>query len=167
MIYFTSDPHFGHSNVIKYCERPFKDVEEMNRKLIENYNSVIQSGDDVYCLGDFSFGNPLQYRKRLNGNWFLIRGNHDFKQTVEGCFGWVKDVYMLKTKGVMIFMSHYAHRVWPQCHHGALHVYGHSHDSIDGFGRSGDVGVDAHNYMPVSIDEIIRVLGKKELTKHH
>lgn len=80
MIYFTSDQHFWHSNVIKYCNRPFSSVEEMNEKLIANYNSVVAPEDVVYHLGDFSmaFRSVEIYPQRLNGTKHLIMGNHDF-----------------------------------------------------------------------------------------
>ena len=79
--YFTSDTHFGHANIIKFCNRPFKNVEEMNQKLIENWNSVVGPNDLVFHLGDFAFGGqPLwrYIREQLNGNIILIKGNHKY-----------------------------------------------------------------------------------------
>lgn len=80
MIYFTSDPHYYHANVIQYCSRPFKSVEEMNEALIANWNSVVQQDDIVYCLGDFSLAfRPVEtITRRLNGTKLLVPGNHDF-----------------------------------------------------------------------------------------
>lgn len=79
-IWFTSDHHFWHQNVIKYCGRPFKDVQEMNEILIANWNSVVMPDDLVYYLGDFSMAfRPVEiYTRRLNGTKILIAGNHDF-----------------------------------------------------------------------------------------
>lgn len=79
MIYFTSDWHFGHKNVINYCDRPFKDVDEMNAKLVELWNSVIKPEDTVYFLGDFSLSPRYsgEYLKQLNGTKILVCGNHD------------------------------------------------------------------------------------------
>lgn len=79
MIYFTSDPHYGHANVIRYCARPFRDVQEMNEALINNWNSVVTQDDTVYVLGDFSLGfsEVERYSSRLLGKKFLIPGNHD------------------------------------------------------------------------------------------
>lgn len=80
MNFFTSDPHFYHTNVIKYCDRPYLSVEEMNEALVNNWNSAVKSEDTVYCLGDFSMAaRPVEtFTPRLNGNKFLIPGNHDW-----------------------------------------------------------------------------------------
>ena len=52
-IWFIADPHFDHKNIIKYCERPFNTVEEMNQTLIERWNSVVKKDDKVFCIGGF------------------------------------------------------------------------------------------------------------------
>lgn len=77
--WFTSDPHYYHSNVIRYCNRPYKTVEIMNEKLVENYNKVVHPDDTIYCLGDFSLAfRPVElFTNRLMGNKKLIPGNHD------------------------------------------------------------------------------------------
>lgn len=78
-IYFTSDPHYYHANIIKYCNRPYNSVEHMNEELINNWNYVVTSEDTVYCLGDFSFApRPVElFSQRLNGHKILVPGNHD------------------------------------------------------------------------------------------
>jgi calcineurin-like phosphoesterase family protein len=80
LIYFTSDLHFWHKNVIRYCARPFASVEEMNEIMIKNWNDVVKPDDIVYCLGDFSLAmRPVEvYTSRLNGVKYLVPGNHDF-----------------------------------------------------------------------------------------
>lgn len=80
MIYFTSDPHYWHANVIRFCTRPYSSVEEMNEAMIRNWNAVVQPEDTVYCLGDFSlaFRAIEAYSSRLMGNKILVPGNHDF-----------------------------------------------------------------------------------------
>ena len=80
MIYFTSDPHYWHANIIKFCNRPFASVEEMNEAMIRNWNEVVTPEDTVYCLGDFSMAfRPIEaYTPRLNGIKYLVPGNHDF-----------------------------------------------------------------------------------------
>lgn len=82
MIYFISDTHFYHSNIIKYCHRPFKDVYQMNEELISNWNKVVKQSDTIYHLGDFSFAGNEDIKDvfvKLNGNKILLRGNHDRK----------------------------------------------------------------------------------------
>lgn len=79
MRWFTSDFHFGHRNVIQYCNRPFASVEEMNEKLVQIWNAQVAPTDTVYFLGDFSL-NPRyskEFTNRLNGTKILIHGNHD------------------------------------------------------------------------------------------
>lgn len=79
-IFFTADTHFGHKNVIQHCNRPFKDVEDMNNTFVKNWNSVITDDDTVYHLGDLSFYNmtkTVEILESLNGNIILIRSNHD------------------------------------------------------------------------------------------
>lgn len=83
MIYFTSDLHFWHQNVIRYCNRPYKTVEEMNEDMVNKWNSIVKPEDDVYVLGDFSLAfRPVEiYSFRLNGNKYLVPGNHDMNHS--------------------------------------------------------------------------------------
>jgi len=85
MIYFTSDTHVGHKNIISFCERPFESTEHMNEALVYNWNSTVKPEDTVYHLGDVSFMNKqktLDICHRLNGNKKLIMGNHDLNRDV-------------------------------------------------------------------------------------
>lgn len=79
MRYFTSDLHLGHTNVIRYCKRPYESVEQMNESLVDNWNAVVKSSDDVYVMGDFSLSATAvkDYVPRLKGRKHLIKGNHD------------------------------------------------------------------------------------------
>lgn len=75
-IYFTSDTHFGHANIIKYCNRPYNNIHEMNKDYTETWNSIVKPRDTIFHLGDFSF-NADRYVNKLNGSIVLIIGNHD------------------------------------------------------------------------------------------
>lgn len=90
MIYFTSDWHIGHTNIIRLCERPFNDVHHMNETIISNYQSVVTDDDVVYFIGDiaWNYQNLPGILQRLPGHKKLIAGNHD------KCF---KEVYGLST----------------------------------------------------------------------
>lgn len=80
MIYFISDTHFNHENIIEYCNRPFKNFKEMNERIIKNWNDIINENDIIYHLGDLALGRKeliFDITKRLKGKKYLIRGNHD------------------------------------------------------------------------------------------
>lgn len=167
--FFTADTHFGHANIIRYCNRPFKDAVEMNETIIANWNAVVQPDDYVYHLGDFAFWRdhgmtPRDYRRRLNGRIHFIRGNHDKGiEQFRDCFEWLKDYNEITVEGQKIVLMHYAMRVWNRSHHGSWMLYGHSHGSLpdDPHARSLDVGVDCHGFKPVSFNELKRLMAKK------
>lgn len=164
-IWFTSDEHYGHENIIKFCNRPFKSTEEMKETMIRNHNAVVKPGDRVYHLGDMfwrttSDDEALSIIHRLNGQPFYIRGNHEElihrSQAVRQSFVWVRDSENLKIFGYPnIWLSHYAHRVWNGSHKGAYHLYGHTHAAMPEDGSlSFDVGVDAQNFYPISLEAV-------------
>ncbi len=164
--WFTSDLHLGHANIIKYSNRPFSGVEEMDSTLITNWNTKIQQYDHVWFLGDFCFADlekGQSYLDRLNGVKHLIRGNHD--KTGVQLKGWasIDDMVEIKVNKQWITLCHYAMRVWNKSHHGTWHLYGHSHGSLpdDSNSLSFDAGVDCHNYMPLSFDDVGRIMKKK------
>lgn len=168
--FFTADTHFGHANIIRYCNRPFKDVVEMNDTIINNWNAVVQPNDYVYHLGDFAFWRshgltPRDYRRRLNGHIHFIRGNHDkgIEQFAD-CFEWIKDYCRITVGEQTIVLSHYSMRVWDKSHRGSWMLYGHSHGTLpdDPNARSIDVGVDCHNFTPVSIADLGRIMNRKD-----
>jgi len=169
--FFTSDTHFNHSNIIKYCKRPFQTVEEMNEKLIENWNSKIKQNDIVYHLGDFNFGNLNQLEmilKRLNGRKCLIKGNHDEDSILKKVNGFYSiDIYKLvklnlNNEKLNIIMFHYPIARWDKQFHGAWHIFGHSHGTYDTstLGKCHDVGVDNNNYYPISLEELKIIMEK-------
>lgn len=80
--YYISDTHFGHENIIKYCSRPFKNIDDMHRQLIQNWNSTVTPEDEVYIIGDFAYGmsskkEVFEILEQLNGKKHLLIGNHD------------------------------------------------------------------------------------------
>lgn len=168
-IWFTSDLHLGHANIIKYCKRPFTTVDEMNSKLIQNWNALVKPQDSVYVIGDFAFSRtPAPLFDALNGGKHLIKGNHDSQETLRLNWNFVKDVYELRYKDINVWLSHYPHRTWPRSHHGAIHCYGHMHSHNEtAWGKSLDVGVDAWNYSPISIDQVIAYCQNLQQLEHH
>lgn len=158
-IFFTSDTHYWHRNIIRYSNRPFNDIEEMNNELIQRWNSVVGDNDTVYHLGDVGFKRDMDdILDQLKGkNKFWIPGNHDKDWKRKGLKGFTRleqchEMYVANK--VMVVLCHYGMRVWNRCHHGAFHLYGHSHGSLPGNSQSCDVGVDCWDYTPVTFDQI-------------
>lgn len=143
----------------------------MNDCLIKNFNSIVKPCDTTYILGDFtmkcSYENLSFLMNRLNGAKHCILGNHDSKKHFmqmlsEGIIKSVDQAIGISINGQYIWMSHYAHRVWNQSHHGAWHIYGHSHGSLPPIGLSWDVGVDNNNYYPVSFEQLSEIIKKQK-----
>ena len=186
-LFFTSDLHVGHKNVLKFCNRPFLDIKDMSKGLIENWNRVVGENDIVFDLGDmFWFDSRHDVKKfveQLNGFIYKIPGNHDMdcKRLFELCLTnkitvlddsnvvWVEREGQ---KTVEIWLSHFPLATWPHWTHGSLNFFGHIHSGpltdnmvdIPGkdlnlkAGQQYDVGVDNNDYTPVSLQYILQIL---------
>jgi len=170
MIYFTSDLHFYHDNIIKHAGRPFYNSEDMNDTLVRNWNQTIKATDEIYILGDVTMKGAsyaIEILSQLKGIKYLVRGNHDgFLNNQEfECtrfFQWVKDYYEFKYQTTRFVLCHYPILEWNGFYKKAIHLHGHQHNHEDynyhnleqGIRRY-DVGVDANWMKPVSIDDII------------
>ena len=157
--FFISDTHFNHANIIKYCNRPFKTVDEMNSKLISNWNSVVSDNDIVYFLGDFAFGDKEAFSRfaaPLKGHKHFIIGNHDRiskKIILDAGFESVNSQLILKYEEYNFFLTHYPREV----EKGEICIYGHVHDKKEELScRSFCVCVEQINYTPIEINELIR-----------
>lgn len=164
-IFAIADMHFDHRNIIKYDNRPFADVGEMNAAMIENWNNTVKSGDTVYHIGDFvmSFKHEriMYFCTKLNGNIVFIRGNHDglLDKVLPGM---LVDVKMVKYNHRKFWLSHYQHAEWPEKHRGAIHLFGHSHGrQTHNFDNAFDMCANSINYTPMNLDEIIWTVDSK------
>jgi calcineurin-like phosphoesterase family protein len=173
-IFFTSDTHFYHGNCIKYCNRPFKDVDEMNETLIDNWNKTINKRDIVYFLGDFSFSNKentIKIIERLNGQVNFIRGNHDKVLKNIKSINILHDI--LNLKKLKIVLCHYPLLTWEGSGRDWIHLHGHCHGNLQPKfninSKRYDVGVDCNNYLPISYDDIKIKMDKIEYipVDHH
>lgn len=187
MKYFVSDLHYGHRNVINYCNRPFKDIEEMHEYMTKTWNETVKPEDSVYCLGDFSL-NPkwsASVTPHLNGIKFLVPGNHDACYPFEGRTKHLKMIerytkdgwnylgkeHLLKlSNGMNVLLSHlpyqndagneYDNRYmnYKPIDKGMFLLCGHLHGRFIKYARMIDVGIDAHNMKLVSEDKIINII---------
>jgi len=187
-VWFASDYHFCHANVIKYDGRPYKDVEEMNESLILNWNDCVGVDDTVFYLGDLSFDRSGKQTKeimnRINGKIHYILGNHDDEKDMRRLnrFETISDYINLsipdednprKKQGIM--MMHYPILSWDKAHHGDWHLHGHCHQSLvkqnpEYYKRKVlDMGCNGWNYRPVHYSEIKEIMLKKEIERvdHH
>ncbi len=180
MLYVVSDIHGFHTNLCSGTTkwknggvRPFDTPEEMTQAVVQSINDVVMPDDTLYHLGDWSFGghqNVPKLRSLINcKDVRIILGNHDHHiHKYSELFTWVKHYQEFRYKGILFCLFHYGMRVWNQSHHGAIHLYGHSHGTLPGFGRSMDVGWDVEQ-RPFSLDEIIERFKNvdPELVDHH
>jgi calcineurin-like phosphoesterase family protein len=164
MIWFTSDLHLGHANIIKYCNRPFAHADEMDKTIIDNVFSRLHNGDVLYILGDISFiaeTTKSFYMSLMQAGItpILVKGNHDrFPKE----FGIVPTMLDIGIEGQKITLSHYAMRTWNCSCHGAWQLYGHSHGKLPPFGKQWDVGVDNNNFYPLSFSEVKEIMKTRE-----
>lgn len=177
-IWFSSDHHFWHENILKYCNRPFGSVEEMNEALVNNWNSVVKPDDHVYHLGDFCFGNVEKWNwclepGRLNGHIHLILGNHDperiFREgTLIERFDSIDFQKILIIEGWTVILNHFPFLSFSNnIDHKVIGLSGHTHvgqlsssvesyDTLNAMYKPNqyDVGVDNNNFTPVSWAEV-------------
>ena len=177
-IWFSSDHHFFHNNIIKYCNRPFETVEEMNEALVKNWNSVVGPDDHVYHLGDFCFGNVEKWNwclepGRLNGHIHLILGNHDPERvfrpgTLIERFDSIDFQKVLLIDGWTVYLNHFPFFDFSNnIDHKVMQLFGHIHSNPFSPGtiteekvkhlkwNQYDVGVDNNDYTPVSWDKCL------------
>ena len=161
--YFSSDYHLSHTNIIKYDDRPFANINEMNEVIIGNHNSVVKPEDHFYFLGDFAFSKKKEeievFMKQLKGKLFFIKGNHDHTDTrkLYAKYGtYLGDMAEIVVESQSIVLCHYAMKVWNKSHRGAWHLYGHSHHSLpeNQNSLSFDVGCNGWDYKPLSFDKV-------------
>lgn len=187
-IWFTSDTHFSHKNILKHCserasngEYDISDVESHDKWLIDRWNKTVSKKDIVYIVGDFSFAPSEEVKKlcgKLNGRKYLIVGNHD--DSTKKLDGYFKDIELIKCvtfkksnfdfleEDFQVCMCHYAMVVWPSKHYGCVQVCGHSHGRLDDFNEEStdlrvDVGLDSKlaNYNLVSLEKLYSYFKEK------
>ena len=154
-IFFTSDTHYQHKKIIEYCNRPFKDMQDMEDSLVDNWNAMVGKDDTVYHLGDFAMrGECLdRYAPRLNGVKRLIRGNHDMESTNRYIKHGFREIYGSLVRGHLL-LTHYP--VHPDSIGKHLaNVHGHIHANKGPAGRYINVSVEVVDYKPVLLDQLI------------
>ena len=177
---YIADTHFGHSNIIRFDNRPFSDLDEMHDVMVTNWNSIVRPNDDVYIAGDFSYKlkpNSLwKLSGRLNGRKHLAWGNHDRRST-DLYSGFVEFGDLLVAQDIVddtpvrVVISHYYMPFYPGCGHGSCLLHGHTHNGADyekeeqikqylsrveASGPAYNIGCMYQDYCPQTLEQIIK-----------
>jgi calcineurin-like phosphoesterase family protein len=192
-IFFISDLHVGHKNVLKFDGRPFADVDEMHVEMIKRWNSVVGPEDTVYFLGDLAFARDeltKWFIYSLQGKIHFILGNHDKMKDIVKFGRWesvhesyteigILDPDSLEARGSQgyqkIILSHYPILSWNKAHHGSWHLHGHCHGSLiksqqEYYKRKVmDVGCNVIDYTPISYEKVKGIMVRKNISAvdHH
>lgn len=174
MKWFSSDWHLFHKNIIKYSDRPFKNVDEMNSKILSMFDLLTKDGDDVYFLGDFAFLKPKnekkveEYLKKITDkvNLYITYGNHDnyymkklySKYAVKT--GWLNKI---KIDDKTVTLCHFPMTAYHKSHWNAWHLYGHLHRNTNNEiqGKRMNVCLEANNYTMVNEDDIVKFMSSR------
>lgn len=168
-IFYISDLHICHTNIIEMCNRPFDSLEQMHEDMISKWNSVVSKNDVVRILGDVGFPRNqaevdaiLKVVRRLNGNKTLIEGNHDYRllkdMRFRGLFSEIAPYMRSKDKDRLVILSHYPMEEWDAYFRGSYHAFGHVHtndSNLKAIDRRYNVCYDAIDGVPRTLDWLI------------
>ena len=169
MIYYISDLHFGHRNVIAMDGRPFETIEQMDATLIRLWNERVTDEDDVYIVGDFAYRNNYTatwYLRQLKGRKHLIIGNHD-RYTIQDTkameyFASVEKMIRVVDNDRIVSLCHFPVAEWKGKRRGGYHVHGHLHirrdevyEFMSRYDKALNAGCMINGYRPVTLDELI------------
>lgn len=183
-LWFTSDTHFCHNNILRLCNRPWDNIDEHDKALIDNWNSVVNPDDTVFHLGDFVFGGAPKWkdiRQQLNGHIILIKGNHDDHSLQQSLYSLFEDVVYqarIMIDGRTVYLNHFPFLCFahsdPQIYNDsyAINLFGHVHSRIGTNGYDTgrlqylyptqyDVGVDNNTYTPISWQNVDNIIKKQ------
>jgi len=182
-LFFTSDSHHGHTNVIKHANRPFADIQEHDEILIKNWNEVVPPDGIVIHQGDFSMklkSTKLKWiLESLNGIIYLVKGNHE-QDIMKKAWAreYFEDIQLrydievmdengnFKTKNDIfnvIIADHFPLLSWNKKFHGAYHTFGHTHGNLKSHpdAKAYEVGVDVNGYKPISYYELMDIFKER------
>ena len=178
MEYFSSDFHLGHTNVIRYDNRPFLNIHLMNETILSNLEALLKKGDKLFYLGDFCLSgmkNANEFLSRISNtqaDLFFIRGNHDSREIrilYDKYGSYLGEQKTISVQKQAIVLNHYRMDVWDRSHYGSWHLHGHSHHGLPERKDKYiiDVGCNGWDYKPLSFTQISDLMGKKEYIKQH
>lgn len=177
-LFFTSDPHYGHENILKYCHRPFSSIEEHDEELIRLWNETVPEDGIVFILGDIGFCSETYLKtilNRLNGKIYWIIGNHDWRRITPGImnrFECITQQMVITVDNKLVYLNHFPFLCYPDSdRHPVYQFFGHVHSGpLSGSSdisrlvhlnkRQYDVGVDNNEFKPISFQDIMKKIGE-------
>lgn len=177
-LFFTSDPHYGHENILKYCHRPFSSIKEHDEELIRLWNETVPKDGIVFILGDIGFCSEAYLKSilnRLNGKIYWIIGNHDWRRITPGImnrFECITQQMVITVDNKIVYLNHFPFLCYPDSdRHPVYQFFGHVHSGpLSGSSdisrlvhlnkRQYDVGVDNNEYKPISFQDIMKKIGE-------
>lgn len=169
MNYYIADLHLGHANIIKHSHRPFKNVDEMDKTIINNWNSVVTDNDDIWIIGDFLFkvSDPTIYLKQLKGKKHLIIGNHDQwikNKSYHSYFESIDHYREIVDGNTRVVLFHYPIAEWNGFYRDSVHLFGHIHNNendackiMKQIKNCYNVGADILGFTPMTLKQIIKL----------
>ena len=169
--FYIADTHFGHSNIIKYSNRPFESAQEMDETIAANWNAKVTDEDTVYLLGDVAMGGfqlaTIRLIQSLKGQKILISGNHDKvflkEKTFRDSFTSIHDILSITDNHSRVVLCHFPLAEWEGYYRGAYHIFGHIHNAkndayyfMRGKERALNAGVDITNFQPMTLEQLIK-----------
>jgi calcineurin-like phosphoesterase family protein len=177
-LFFTSDPHYGHENILKYCHRPFSSIEEHDEELIRLWNETVPEDGIVFIIGDIGFCSETYLKtilNRLHGKIYWIIGNHDWRRITPGImnrFECITQQMVITVDNKLVYLNHFPFLCYPDSdRHPVYQFFGHVHSGpLSGSSdisrlvhlnkRQYDVGVDNNEYKPISFQDIMKKIGE-------
>lgn len=166
---YIADPHFGHEGVIRMNNRPFSSIDEMDRVMIDNWNSVVSQEDEVYIIGDFMFRSrhaPNYYLDQLRGKKHLVLGNHERWTNQINLADYFESVSQIKEITDLdrhLVLCHFPLAEWARYFRGSMHIFGHIHNTRTSPAfqfyctqpNMLNAGVDINHFIPVTLNQLI------------
>lgn len=176
--FITSDIHFGHKNILKFCPktRPYSSIDEMDEAIISQWNKIVPPDGLVYILGDVSYREPSHTARifdRMNGEKILITGNHDYKalkhKVFRDCFKELHQYLEITVNKHKVVLFHYPIAEWNAMHRGSVHLFGHLHGGTSGLEefRAVDVGIDATGKVVIPLEHAVNHALTGKIKVHH
>lgn len=169
-IFFIADLHFGHEKIIKLCNRPFENLQDMQDQLIQKWNNKVSDEDTVYILGDFCFKmtkqDAIKILKNLKGKKILVKGNHDKyvgQRDFDECFEKIYDIVQITEDKLQMVLCHYPIIDYAGMYYGGKMIYGHIHNKYIPHRDMYCVSAECINYEPVTWTELEHIYAEKEM----